>query len=232
MGKLSRNITYSDVLATFALALSFLIPSITAFFGGERMQFIILFIGCLLLVIATFLLILVATKKTPDDIPTIKKSVEHATEIWGLWWNGGQQYKMLKNPEYTSKYKKILLLDFNNKDIFSKIMITSVGTKNQLREQAIAIKQIKRFTKSAIGSGVEVRWYSKMQVYSFTLYEPEDIRAYVVKSDLQQEPNRKHRKLSWFRIYEEKEKQAFDRLKIEFQQAWDSSRVPREEEYK
>ncbi len=235
MGKLSKNVTFSDALAVLAIALSLLIPSLSIFGGAPViLQKTTFAIACLLLAIAIFLFVILARRKSPDDIPSIQKSVEHSTQIWGLWWTGDLQYKLFKKPEYTPKYKRILLLDFNNKEFFSNFMTKAAGTKKKLHTQEKVIKQIKRLTKLATMSGIEVKWYSKMQVYSLTLYNPEDAGAYVVKSDLQLESNRKNRRLSWFRLIEDNEKKKTNEYKIEFQQLWENerlSRVPKEEEY-
>jgi len=231
MDKLIKQISIPDAIATFVTGLALLITSLPPnFTGATKAEIVVFVLACVLAIIAIFFIVAIIKRKSPDDIPSYKEATERADEIWGLWRTGTEQLKLIKKSKYTKRYKKILLMDINNKNTFSKMM-TSSGMNESIKRKST--RDIKRLTQLAVNSGIEVKWYGTIQTSSFTLYNPIDMRAFTIVSDWGGITNRKHRKLTMFRIRESGESDGYQMRRITFDSVWTaaSTRVPNQNEY-
>jgi hypothetical protein len=226
-----RNSMSSTFLAVLALAVAFIIPAFPTSDsqgGNQTVNTPLLVIGIIIAVIAILVLVLTLSKKLDNEIPSIPRTVECSNEIWGLWWTGDRHLKLFKKPEYIKKYTRILLPDFVN----GKREFSVIAKRARINEKSFIIL-IKNFTKFAIDSEVPIKWYTKLQVYSLTVYDPDTLGEWITKQDLDFEQKRENRRLKRFRAVEVDEQLNFNKYKKEFNDLWfddKTTRVPKREE--
>ncbi len=124
-------------------------------------------IGCFVAIGGLVAILVGLFHKEAEKTPSIKESCKKATEVWMLLYTGGKHQKYLSDKNYSYKFTKVLLLDFNkNKNAFNHIVERSGDDKDKL------IPQIKTTTKLAVKNNAEVKWYSKERDYTIVIYDP------------------------------------------------------------
>lgn len=171
-------IQFGLVLITISAA--YIIPGVTEFGkdGHKVLSWVLVGVGCLFALGGLAAILIGLFCREVEETPGIKESCKKATEIWMLLYTGGKHQKYLCDRNYSYKFKKILLLDFNeNKDAFKHILDRSGSDEDEL------IPQIKTTTKLAVENNTEVRWYSRERNYTIVIYDPnatDDSKSWLV----------------------------------------------------
>jgi len=132
----------------------------------------------------------------------------------------------MRNPKYGTHFKRILLPDIKSR-AFEQMMKKAGTDSNKI------VPLIKRLTKLAVAYNIEVKWFGIIRTYALTFYDPEDLRAYVIKQDLGLGVKREYRKLSMFRIDEQEEAGKVQQYRAEYENVWKhtNTREPKKEDY-
>jgi len=166
-------------------------------------------------------------QKIEEEAPSIEESIKNSSVVWGWWHTGGRHLKLMKNKNYTDKFKRVLLLDINHKEAFAYHMARSGS------EEGEVISQVRQFTNEAIKRNIEVKWYSEKLDSAVTIYDPESNNGWLVFQDLIPIYKVKERVCS-SPIRKKEQPATYEYYKSDFERIWTASilsRVPIANEY-
>ena len=192
--------------------------------GGSVMTINTTWVGVIVIVIGFTIYFFNWIRPDKDELPSIDDAAKHSKTIWGLWFTGDRQLKLIKRY---NNFQRILLVKPNS--LAFRELLEIRDDKEKIMEE------IKTLTQQAIKQGVKVRWYSESQTDSLTIYdpmqndEPVSKKAYYVISRLEKGVPRRKRGVSIQKKRDDENdfKYQFNRYK----KLWETSSEPKPEEY-
>lgn len=166
------------------------------------------------------------------EIPPIPHLLKKSKTVWGLWFTGDRMMKEIMAGN-GGAIKRILLLAPDSEAFKKNLEITGADDGDTKRD-------IRKLTQKATERGISVRWYSRHEGFSLTLYDPLDIgepssrKARCVVQILIPNVPREDRPLHMGGRQPREDVGYFNGKLIKFKEIWDSktlSRKPDANEY-